>query len=344
MVREEIRDKCLCILVDEAQNISKREQMAIILRFVSNHGILTERFFVIKSVSDTTSVNLKKEISNVLVYHDLQDVGVVWEFFSHLDNIVTSSTKRIAELHDAQINEIKNLLASGERDSGTGANQFPNLQRAGVTRWSFHYDSIKNLISMYTATCKVFEVLSDHSLNERAKSEVRGIYRNMGSFEFVFILHLMYKIMRTTYTLCKILQIKSQDILTVITFFTTTKTILQELRECGWEKYLHEVKVFCSRNEIDVYDLYCLYKIGRSRQTTIEHHYHFDVFSATINYILMKLNTRFNESSVELLSFSTTLDPKNSSDLFNNDDICKLATKFYPGDFTDQDIVALEYE
>ncbi|XP_075524058.1 uncharacterized protein LOC142556490 [Primulina tabacum] len=400
MVREEVGDKYFYILIDEARDISKREQMTIILRFVNNHVILTERFFAIKSVSDTTSMNLKNEISNVLVHHDLhvkkirgqgydgasnmsgawnglqalflkdcpyafyvhcfahrlqltlvsaaKDVSVIWEFFSHLDNIVnivTSSTKRIAELHIAQRNEIEYMLSIGERDSGSGANQIGNLQRAGATRWSSHYDSVKSLIGMYTATCKVFEALSDYSPNGRVKAEVRGIYRNMASFEFVFILHLMHKIMRTTDTLCQIFQRKSQDILTAITFVTTTKTCLQEFRECGCNEFLQEFKVFCSRNEIDVPDLDCLYKIGRScRQTTIEHHYHFDVFNAAIDFILMELNTRFNESSVELLSLSTALDPKNSFDSFNSDDICKLAKKFYPGDFTDQEIVALEYE
>ncbi|XP_042401366.1 uncharacterized protein LOC121991428 [Zingiber officinale] len=227
-----------------------------------------------------------------------KDVSVIWEFFSHLDNIVnivTSSTKRIAELHTAQRNEIEHMLAIGERDSGSGANQIGNLQRAGATRWSSHYDSVKSLIGMCAATCKVFEVLSDYSPNGRTKAEVRGIYRNMASFEFVFILHLMHKIMRTIDTLCQILQRKSQDILTAITFVSTTKTILQELRE-------------------------------------------------SIDFILMELNTRFNESSVELLSLSTALDPKNSFDSINSDDICKLAKKFYPEDFTNQDIVALEYE
>ncbi|XP_042432863.1 zinc finger MYM-type protein 1-like [Zingiber officinale] len=178
MVREEVSDKYFCILVDEAQDIFKREQMTIILRFVNNHGILTERFFTIKSVSDTNSLNLKKEISNVLVHHDLQvkkirgqgydgasnmrgawnrlqalflndypygyyvhcfahrlqltlvsaakNVSVIWEFFSHLDNIVnivSSSTKRIAELHTAQRIEIEHMLAIGEHDSGSEANQ-----------------------------------------------------------------------------------------------------------------------------------------------------------------------------------------------------------------------------
>ncbi|XP_042386730.1 uncharacterized protein LOC121978454 [Zingiber officinale] len=142
-----------------------------------------------------------------------KDVSIICEFFSHLDNIVdivTSSTKCIAELHTAQRNEIEHILAIGERDYGSGANQIGNLQRAGATCWSSHYDSVKSLI--------------------------------------------------------------------------------------------------------------------------------------VIDFILMELNTRFNESSVELLSVSTALDPKNSFDSINSDDICKLAKKFYPEDFTNQDIVALEYE
>ena len=149
---------------------------------------------------------------------------------------------------------------------------------------------------MYVATCKVFEYLSDHSPNERSKAEVRGVYRNMASFEFVFILHLMHKIMRISDTLCQILQRKSQDILTAITFVSTTKALLQELRECGWEGFLQEVKVFCSRNDIDMPDLDCLYKIDRSHeQITVEHHYYFDIFNVVLDFILIELNTRFNE-------------------------------------------------
>ena len=78
-------------------------------------------------------------------------------------------------------------------------------------------------------------------------------------------------------------------------------------------------------------DLDFLYKIGCSHeQTTIEHHYHFDIFNEVINFVLIKLNTRFNELSVKLLSLNVVLDPKNSFESFNSDDIYKLAKKFYP--------------
>ena len=50
MIREKVRDKCFCILIDEAQNISKREQMTIILRFVNNHEILTDAFLQSKAL------------------------------------------------------------------------------------------------------------------------------------------------------------------------------------------------------------------------------------------------------------------------------------------------------
>ncbi|XP_022877831.1 uncharacterized protein LOC111395863 [Olea europaea var. sylvestris] len=58
----------------------------------------------------------------------------------------------------------------------------------------------------------------------------------------------------------------------------------------------------------------------------------------------MELNTRFNELSVELLSLTVALDPQNSFESFNGDDICKLAEKFYPCDFSQQELHSLRFE
>ncbi|XP_073024182.1 uncharacterized protein [Primulina eburnea] len=207
MVRKEVGDKYFCILVDEARDISKREQMAIILRFVNNHRILTERFFYIKSVSYTTSMNLKNEISNVLVHHDIHVKKIRVHGYDGASNMRGAwNGLQALFLKDCPYayyvhcfaHRLQLTLVSAAKDIG-------NLQRPRATRWSSHYDSVKSFIGMYTATCKVFEVLSDYSPNGRSKAEVRGIYRNMESFEFVFILNLMHKIMRTPYTICQIL-------------------------------------------------------------------------------------------------------------------------------------------
>ncbi|CAH9097461.1 unnamed protein product [Cuscuta europaea] len=47
---------------------------------------------------------------------------------------------------------------------------------------------------------------------------------------------------------------------------------------------------------------------------------------------------------MELLQLSLALYPKNSFNSFNSEDICKCEQKFYPADFTDQDIFSLEIE
>ncbi|XP_047314234.1 zinc finger MYM-type protein 1-like [Impatiens glandulifera] len=70
-IREEIEDAKFCILVDEAKDISNKEQVSIILRFVDCLGILQERFFDIVNVPNTTASTLKKSISDVLSRHNL---------------------------------------------------------------------------------------------------------------------------------------------------------------------------------------------------------------------------------------------------------------------------------
>ena len=75
-----------------------------------------------------------------------RDVDVIWKFFSHLDNIIniiTSSPKRVTKLQAIQRKEVERMLAIGEHESGSGANQVGNLQQSGATRWSSHYGSTK---------------------------------------------------------------------------------------------------------------------------------------------------------------------------------------------------------
>jgi hypothetical protein len=65
-IREEIGDQKFSILVDETCDISKREQMAIVLRFVDIDGVLQERFFDLVHVRNTKALTLKAEICYVL--------------------------------------------------------------------------------------------------------------------------------------------------------------------------------------------------------------------------------------------------------------------------------------
>jgi len=51
--------------------------------------------------------------------------------------------------------------------------------------------------------------------------------------------------MGITDALCQALQQKSQDILNAMHLVTTTKILIQKLRDDGWETLLEEVTLFC---------------------------------------------------------------------------------------------------
>ena len=70
-IHKEIGDGSYCRLVDEAQDVSMKEQMAIVLRYFDEGGVVHERFFSIVSVEDTIDLTLKKAIVGLLSCYDL---------------------------------------------------------------------------------------------------------------------------------------------------------------------------------------------------------------------------------------------------------------------------------
>ena len=65
-IREEIGDAKFSIPVDETCDVAKREQMALVFRFVDINGVLQERFFDLIHVKNTKALTLKEELCTVL--------------------------------------------------------------------------------------------------------------------------------------------------------------------------------------------------------------------------------------------------------------------------------------
>ena len=169
------------------------------------------------------------------------------------------------------------------------------------------------------------------------------------SFDFVFILHTMKEILGISNLLCQTLQQKSQDILNTMHIISNTKLLIQKLRDSGWEALLEEVVSFCKHQNIQVPDMNaCFSDIIRTRRqkdtVKVEHHYRVDIFTTAIDHQLKELNNRFNEQATELLILSTTLDPKDGFKSFNVDNICTLAKKIYPHDFSNQELILLKFQ
>ena len=59
------------VLVDESSDVSHKEQMAMVVRFVDKWGIVKERFLCVTHVQETTSLFLKSTIDSLLSQHGL---------------------------------------------------------------------------------------------------------------------------------------------------------------------------------------------------------------------------------------------------------------------------------
>ncbi|XP_030924768.1 zinc finger MYM-type protein 1-like [Quercus lobata] len=275
-----------------------------------------------------------------------REVKDVHQFFDHLVNIiniVVGSSKRNDELQHAQAEQVENMIASNEIETGRGANQIGTLQRVGDTRWGSHFQSICSLIKMFDATCKVINTISEEGANYKQRGDAKGAYQVLTSFEFILILHLMKEMMGITNMLCQALQQHSQDLLNVMHLVSTTKSLIQKLRDDGWEPLLARVISFCEQHEIDILDMNARYTKARGRyrrqdeDLTMEHHFRIGIFTVAIDFQLQELKSRFCKLTTELVILSSALNPKDTFRLFKIVDICNLVKKYYPQDFIEQE-------
>ncbi|XP_004306312.1 PREDICTED: uncharacterized protein LOC101308704 [Fragaria vesca subsp. vesca] len=126
--------------------------------------------------------------------------------------------------------------------------------------------------------------------------------------------------------------------------------LLQKFRDNGWENFLETMISFCETHEINMPDMSAPQRVGTGRSCqqnddiTIEHHYHFDIFNVVIDKQMMELDERFPEQPKELLTLTAALDFQYDFRSFKKDDICSLAEKFYPQDFTSVELHALDLQ
>ncbi|KAL0008765.1 hypothetical protein SO802_010267 [Lithocarpus litseifolius] len=282
-----------------------------------------------------------------------KEIIFVQSFFNRLSsivNVVGASCKRVEQQKKAYADQIAYFVEIGELETGRGLNQISTLQRAGDTRWGSHLRSISSLVNIFSPTCEILLKIIKEGNTTSQREAAYSCYHAMISFEFVFILHLMKEIMKIIDALCQALQCQSQDILNAMNFVSSTKALIQKFRDEEWDNLLTTVKSFCEARDIDVPDMNARYVerggLARFQQDdfTIEHHYRIDIFYAAIVSILQELNHRFSNHAVELLNLSSALDPKEARESFRSIDILLLVSKFYPKDFTNQEMTLLKTE
>ncbi|KAL9691969.1 hypothetical protein QQ045_012397 [Rhodiola kirilowii] len=259
----------------------------------------------------------------------------VWQLFSTLVtivNFVDSSAKRHGMLKAYREAAILELVDVGSLGTGSGMNQAYTLQRPEATRW---------------ATRATVDDLYENGL-DKVKGEAKGIGEALTiKFDFVYCLLLMHELMNITEFLSQAFQKKDIDIVNVVECISLTKQKLKALRDNGWHDLITKVAAFSCEHDIIMPDMSLPYKRGARRNgmnITNEHYFRVNVLYAVIKSQMAELDNKFTESSIEILVLSASFHPRNNFKAFKVEDVLLLALKFYPSDFSEHDMVALNTE
>ncbi|XP_075095310.1 uncharacterized protein LOC107759142 [Nicotiana tabacum] len=324
-IMDDLNGDFFALLVDESCDVSRKEQLPIVLRYVNRYGSMVEHFIRIVHVRNTTALCLKKAIVDYIAQHSLSLSYVRGQCYDGASNmqgdlrglktLIQQESKSAYSIHyfahQLQLTlvakKVQEALDMGKLETGRGLNQELGLVRAADTRWGSHYKSFKNFISMFGSIINVLDtiVFDARTLEERAKA--KGYLSTCQTFEVAFMLHLMRDILGITNELNTSLQKKEQDLANAI--------------------LLVEVAKRRSRRKVADY--------------TILHHYRVDIFFKIIDWQVQEFNARFNEVTTNLLVGVACLNPVDSFSSFDINKILRMA-KLYPDDFDENITVTLK--
>lgn len=83
---EEIGDSKFCIIVGEAHDDSKKDQMFLMLRFVDNIDFILDRFFDVTYLRDTTNLIIKEEVCDIISWLNLDVSNIRGQEFDGASN------------------------------------------------------------------------------------------------------------------------------------------------------------------------------------------------------------------------------------------------------------------
>ncbi|XP_049359972.1 uncharacterized protein LOC125824614 [Solanum verrucosum] len=279
------------------------------------------------------------QLTLVALSKKYSDVKIFFYVVTNVLNTIGTSFKRRDLLRQHQVEKLEELLKFGEILTRQGLNQERGLQRPGDTCWGSHFKTLENFMIIYSSVANVLKDMKENSPHDLAKLVACNLLDKIQKFEFIFVLHLMFKMLLVTNELSKTLQKKDQDIVNVMRLLNISKRRLQTMRESGLESLMDGVSSFCAKHDILVPVMSEDYPRSKRKKSKISylHHFRVEVFYAVIDLQLQELNNRFDVVTNDLLLGMASLNLVDSFANFSKSRIVKSA-EYYKSDFGDNEL------
>ncbi|ESQ43668.1 hypothetical protein EUTSA_v10015352mg, partial [Eutrema salsugineum] len=315
-VIQEIDHGVFCLLVDESADVSDKEQIAVVFRFVDKHGIVKENFIGLVHVKETSSLSLKCAVDSFFAKHGLSMNMLRGHGYDEASNM------------KGEFNGLRALILK-ENNSAYYVHCFArHLQLVVITIAQKHlevgnfFDMIVVLLNVVGASCKRKDMVrEDHRkrIEEKTKKvrrkrwtdrikrcQANGLFKYFHTFDFVFYLQLMLLLLGLKNNLSKALQRKDLDILNSMSL----------LKNNGWESFINKVYSFCENYKTELLvmedELIDSRKPRTKSNKTIVYHYKVECFFTVLDMQIQEFNDRFDEINTEVLGCIESLSSNDS--------------------------------
>ncbi|XP_050147295.1 uncharacterized protein LOC126622549 [Malus sylvestris] len=320
-IMDGLKDRFFSILVDEARDVSVKEQMAMVLRYVDDNGHVIERFVGIQHVTDTTSSSLKDAIDTLFSRNGLSISKLRGQGYDGASNMRGElnglKTKILREqpcayyvhcfAHQLQLA----LVAVAKKNIDIAsffamANSVVNHVGASCKRRdSLRGQLQEELVIAFENDC----LITGRGLNQETSLKRASDTRwNLHYGTLISIISMFSSVVH-------VLQMVIDDnpnenageankLMRVILTFEFEK--LYWMRNNGFDALVDEISSFCEKHHIDVPNMEEAFILpGRSRRytpiKTNRHHYRVELFIYVIDEQITELEDHFNEYTFDLL-------------------------------------------
>ncbi|XP_059298061.1 uncharacterized protein LOC132050704 [Lycium ferocissimum] len=207
---KDLNDDYFSILVDESRDVSCKEQMAIVLRYVDRRGSVMERFIGIVHVRDTSALSLRNEIVGLLAQHSLSPSYIRGQCYDGASNM------------QGDLNGLK-ILIQKESKGAHSIHCFAHQLQLTLVAISRRCDEVQELLLLVSDILNMVGASFKRrdELRESQAKEIEEALRK-GELETAF-------------------QKKEQDIANAMLLVGVAKERLQKPREEGWDSLIDEL-------------------------------------------------------------------------------------------------------
>ncbi|XP_042027249.1 uncharacterized protein LOC121774438 [Salvia splendens] len=258
---KDIGDRVFTILVDEARDVSLKEQMGVVLRYVNSEGYVIERFFGIVHVTDTCSRSLKNAIDDLLSKHNSSLSRVRGQGYDGASNM-RASYKRKDQLRKLQQERLVVQLNDEEVTSARGQNQESSLVVDLIIQEMNNRFSEASTDLLKCIACldlrNSFSEFNEHQVihiatlypDDFSASECLHLPRDLGSFAMKMVKtkkHLVFPLVYRIIELTLVLPVATASIERA---FSAMKTIKTELRNRMGDEWMNDSLVVYIEKDI----------------------------------------------------------------------------------------------